>query len=62
MERLDRGTFVFRSALADGLSLGDAAERALDVESAFDAGGALVRVMDAGLATGIKPAREGRRQ
>ncbi len=38
---LDGATFVFRTALASGSSVGDAAGRALDYDTAFDPGTAL---------------------
>ncbi|HUF72665.1 MAG TPA: putative DNA-binding domain-containing protein [Gammaproteobacteria bacterium] len=41
MNRLDAGTFAFRTALASGKAIGAAAGGALDVDHAFDAGRAL---------------------
>lgn len=49
MTRLDRATFTFRHALWRGATVGEAAEQALDVEPAFDAGRGLVQTIAAGL-------------
>jgi hypothetical protein len=53
MSRLDAATFIFRRALAQGSSVGNAAEQALDADPRFDAGHGLVQVIAAGLATAI---------
>ncbi len=53
MTRLDAATFIFHRALAQGLSVGGAAENALDADPAFDAGQGLVQLIAAGLATAI---------
>ena len=53
MSRLDAATFVFRRLLAQGSSVGNAAEQALDVDPGFDAGHSLVQVIVAGVATAI---------
>jgi Putative DNA-binding domain len=53
MTRLDAATFIFRRALAQGLSVGGAAEQALDADPGFDAGYGLVQLIAAGLATAI---------
>jgi hypothetical protein len=46
---LDGATFVFRTALASGSSIGDAAGRALDYDTAFDPGTALRLLVQTGL-------------
>ncbi len=53
MARLNAATFTFRRSLAQGLSVASAAEQALDVDPAFDAGHGLVQLIAAGLATAI---------
>jgi Putative DNA-binding domain len=53
MTRLDAGTSIFRRSLAQGSSIGRAAEQALDADPAFDAGRGLVLLIAAGLATAI---------
>jgi hypothetical protein len=47
---LDTATFAFRSALATGSSIGDAAGHALDCDTAFDPGEALRLLVQNGLA------------
>jgi len=54
MNRLTQADFVFRAALATGRTLGDAAVSALDVDSAFDPGRALLAVLDEGLVATIE--------
>jgi hypothetical protein len=56
--RLDAGAFAFRQALQRGISIGGAAEQALDADPAFDAGQGLVQLTAAGLATAIDDAGE----
>jgi Putative DNA-binding domain len=46
MNRLAQADFAFRAALADGQLLGDAALSAIEVDSAFDPGRALLTVLD----------------
>jgi len=53
MTRLDAATFTFRRALLRGGCVGGAAEQALDVDPAFDAGRGLLQLIAAGLATAI---------
>jgi hypothetical protein len=53
MTRLDAATFVFRRSLAQGSSVGGAAEQALDADPGFDAGHGLVQMIAAGLATAV---------
>jgi hypothetical protein len=55
MSRLGQADFVFRAALLNAESLGRAAERALEAGADFDPGGALARVFDETLVTGIVP-------
>ncbi len=49
IERLAEAEFVFRSAVASGVTIGTAAERALDADATFDPGQALLRLVGAGL-------------
>lgn len=53
--RLTATEFSFRVAIAEGLSLGDAAQRAWDIDPAFDPGLGLAALVDGGLATTIGP-------
>ncbi len=53
--RLPLGDFTFRSALAQGCVLGDAAERALKADDSVDPGDALISMMAAGLVTRVEP-------
>ncbi len=59
MNRLTRAVFTFRTRVAGGTSLGDAARAALDVEPAFDAGQALSALFADGLVHAISgPTKE----
>jgi hypothetical protein len=49
IDRLERAEFAFRRALAARVSVGTAAELALDADPAFDPGRALTRLFAAGL-------------
>jgi hypothetical protein len=51
LERLDAATFAFRTTLAAGRTVGEAADAALILDQAFDPGGALRTLADAGLVT-----------
>jgi hypothetical protein len=51
--RLDHATFAFRSALAQGHSLGAAAEQALDADPAYDPGRALTALVAERLLAGL---------
>jgi hypothetical protein len=53
IERLAEAEFVFRSAVASGVTIGTAAERALDINATFDPGQALLRLVSAGLVIAI---------
>lgn len=53
IERLAQLEFVFRSAVANGVTIGAAAERALDINATFDPGQALLRLVSAGLVIAI---------
>jgi hypothetical protein len=53
IERLAEAEFVFRSAVASGLTIGTAAERALDINATFDPGQALLRLISVGLVIAI---------
>jgi hypothetical protein len=60
MNRLDHTDFVFRSALAVGKTLGDAAVSALEIDETFDVGQAFVTLLAHGLVAAIDaPHREG---
>ncbi len=51
LARLDAATFTFRAELAQGRSVGDAADRALELDSTFDPGEALRLLVHADLVT-----------
>lgn len=51
INRLDRASYTFRSALLAGQPLGDAAISALDLDATFDAGRALEALVTDGLVT-----------
>jgi hypothetical protein len=51
---LTAGEYAFRSSVAEGHTLGDAAGRALEIDPAFDPGGALLTLLDARLVTSIE--------
>lgn len=53
INRLDAGDFAFRKALLEGRSIGDAAERALDADAAFDPGRALAALVAEHLVTAL---------
>ncbi len=53
-KRLDAADFRFRRTLAEGRSVADAADAALDTNAAFAPGLALTTLMAEGLATGIR--------
>lgn len=53
INRLDAGTFAFRRAILEGLSIGEAAECALDAHGSFDPGQALAALVREGLVTAI---------
>lgn len=52
---LEAGEWQFRRGLASGLSVEEAAGAALDADSVFDAGRALVQLLAAGLVTSPRP-------
>jgi hypothetical protein len=52
--RMERAPFAFRSALAAGSPIGDSAMRAFRYEPSFDAGAALVELVQSGLVTSLK--------
>jgi len=54
LARLDAAAFAFRSALAEGRSIGEAAAAALDCDAGFDSGAALRSLTQAGLVTGVR--------
>lgn len=53
VSRLDAGTFAFRQALSTGAALGAAAATAVEHESTFDPGAALVALIDERLLTAL---------
>jgi hypothetical protein len=53
VSRLEPPVFEFRTALAAGLPLGEAASRALDADASFDAGAALRALADTRLITEV---------
>ena len=57
--RIDPATFAFRAALNSGDSIASAAERALERDATFDAGGDLQRLVLSGLATRLSDALGG---
>jgi hypothetical protein len=54
INRLEPGDFSFRQSLSTGLSIGVAAERALDVSGRFDPGRALAALLGSGLVTAMR--------
>ena len=57
--RLSAAVFAFRSSLACGRTLGDAAGHALAIDEAFDPGAALVAALDEGLIRSLRKPRRG---
>ncbi len=57
--RLTAAEFSFRVAIAEGVPLGDAAQRAWATDSTFDPGLGLAAIVDGGLATSIGQPRRG---
>jgi hypothetical protein len=53
MDRLESSEFTFRKSIAEGGSIGSAAEGALDVAPSFDPGIALVRLIESGIVAEI---------
>jgi hypothetical protein len=53
VSRLEPSVFEFRTALAAGIPLGEAASRALDTDASFDAGAALRTLADTRLITEV---------
>jgi hypothetical protein len=51
MTRLGTAEFIFRKFIAEGRSIGDAAESALDSDSDFDPSQSLASLISAGLAS-----------
>lgn len=60
MRRLARGGYVFREALAQGSSLGDAAALAVNAEASFSPSDALIALLREGLVTGVRDIKEER--
>jgi hypothetical protein len=58
LRHLDPAAYAFRAALADGRSIGAAAEAALERDAGFDAGAALRELVSAGLVSGLSAAAE----
>jgi hypothetical protein len=59
IHRLDAAEFIFRKSISEGRSVGEAAECALDADSAFDAGRALAMLIGAGLVIAIQESGKG---
>ena len=57
VNRLTEDDFMFRQALLQGVSIGEAAGRVLDINAGFDPCCALASVLTAGLLTGIRENR-----
>jgi hypothetical protein len=57
--RLTKGDYEFRRAIANGVSLGHAAELAIRVDESVDPGHALLSMLHAGLVTGLTHADGG---
>ena len=53
MNRMTRGGFAFRAAVAAGAPLGDAAMTAVEADPAFDAGQAVTSLLSEGLVTSV---------
>lgn len=62
ISRLDEADFIFRNSILERRSIGDAAERALNVSAAFDPGRALAVLVDAGLVKAITRGAEGKKR
>lgn len=58
IERLAQPDFIFRKSLFEGRTIGDAAEKALEANSTFDAGRALVAFIANGLVAGMRSPKE----
>jgi putative DNA-binding protein len=54
INRLRQSEFIFRKSIFQGRSIGEAAEAAFEADSTADPGAALIGLVAAGLATGIK--------
>lgn len=59
MSRLDAGTFAFRLGVFEGLTLGQAAEKALEMDPTFDIGSELLTLVNEGLITDVALATPG---
>jgi hypothetical protein len=53
IDRLESCEFIFRKSIAEGRSIGSAAESALEANPSFDPGIALVRLIESGMVTDI---------
>jgi hypothetical protein len=51
IDRLESSEFIFRKSIAEGRSIGSAAESALEANPSFDPGIALVRLIESGIVT-----------
>jgi putative DNA-binding protein len=54
IDRLGLAEFIFRKSISEGRSIGDAAGEALEIDSAFDSGKALVALLTSGLVAAIE--------
>lgn len=61
IDRLECGDFIFRESISKGNSIGDAAEKALDADTAFNPGSALRALVAGGLVTSIVQPAQGQR-
>jgi len=59
VNRLDAAEFIFRKSILEARSIGDAAERALDVDADFDPGPGVAALIAAGLVTAVTDHAEG---
>ena len=59
INRLAVAEFMFRKSISQRRSIEDAAERALELEAAFDPGQALAALIAAGLITAVTQGAEG---
>ena len=57
IDRLESSEFIFRKSIAEGRSIGSAAESALEAGASFDPGIALVRLIESGMVTEARAQR-----
>jgi hypothetical protein len=61
VNRLEAGDYTFRASIAEGLSIGEAAEAALAIRASFDPGRALASLVVDGAVTKMRSARREQR-